>query len=671
MSFMPEPPRRERAAPPSLGHEAAVAGIAVAVAALVAWGWALGFHLGNAHNGLIAASWTAVGLYVVRMRPRHREGWLFVTIGAAHAVMFFGRQYGLHDGPLPAASWLGWIGVWPLPVVIAVVGWSLMAFPDGILPSTAWRPVVWSMFAIATAMAAVSALWPVDYLRVGIGAPYPLHLAGRGTAESLWGAAQACYFLFQLVWTVALVIRIRRARGDEVRQLRWLVAAVLLDIGVLVTGLVLFGSPEPGLLALPVIPLACGAAILKRRLYDIDPVINRALVVGVMFALVTAGYAAIVLGVGSMVPAPTTALSLLATAVVAVAFEPLRREAQRLADRLVYGHRPTPYEALAQMAAEAELGPDDILDRAAATMARTVGATEVVLWSGPERQLEVVGAWPRRPAPAETVSLSDLADRGLHLRLVSHQGTMHGVISLRKPAGEVLTATEGKVLTDLVSQTGLVVVQLQQASDLRAAARRIVTAEDAARRRIERDLHDGAQHRLVTLGLELGAVSEHARAIGDPDLAERVADARAQLLQATAELRELARGLHPSVLVDAGLAVALATLADRSSVPVRLDVDLAERPAAEIEATAYFVVSEALTNAARHAQAKVVTVSISLTTTGSLDVRVSDDGIGCARVERVGGLQGLSDRLAALGARLEVTSKPGSGTTIRAVLPCG
>lgn len=668
---MAEPLPRERDAPPSLRHEATIAGIALVVAVLLAGGWALGFHLANAHNGLIGVSWTAVGLYVVRMRPRHREGWLFVAIGVTHAVMFFGRQYGLHEGPLRGASWLGWVGVWPLPLLIALFAWSLMAFPDGNLLSPRWRHVLRAMFVIAAAMAALSALWPVEYDRVRLAAPHPMNLGGAGTAGEIWNIAQAGYFVFQLVGTVAVVLRIRRAQGDEVRQLRWLVAAVLLAIGVLVAGVLLLGSPVPGLLALPVIPLACGAAILKRRLYDIDPVINRTVVIGAMVALITAGYAAIVLGVGAMVPAPTEALSLLATAVVAVAFEPLRRRAQVLADRLVYGHRATPYEALAEMAAEGEQAPDDILDRVAATVARAVGATDVVLWLGPENHLEAAGSWPSLPGPTVPVSLTDLADRGLHLRDISHQGIKQGVISLRKPAGEGLTATETRVLSDLTSQAGLIVVQLQQAADLRAAARRIVAAEDAARRRIERDLHDGAQHRLVTLGLELGAVSERARAIGDSELAERAADARAQLLEATSELRELARGLHPSVLAEAGLAEALATLADRSPVPVRLEVDLSERPAPEVEATAYFVVSEALTNAARHAQADVVTVSISRPLNGSLDVQVSDDGVGGASVAPGGGLQGLSDRLAALGSRLEVTSQTGSGTTIRAVLPCG
>ncbi|MFG1828033.1 hypothetical protein ACGFIJ_36680 [Microbispora bryophytorum] len=135
-------------APPA-AREAGLGVVALVVAVLVGYGWHLGFHLANAHNGLIAASWTAVGLYVVRMRPRHREGWLFVATGVVHAVMFFGRQYGLHEGPLPAASWLGWVGVWPLPLAIAAFGWMLMAFPDGRLLSRRWLGAAWGMAAVA------------------------------------------------------------------------------------------------------------------------------------------------------------------------------------------------------------------------------------------------------------------------------------------------------------------------------------------------------------------------------------------------------------------------------------------------------------------------------------------------------------------------------------------
>lgn len=210
-------PVRSRAAP-SATLEAGIAVAALIVATLVVSGWYLGFHLTNAHNGLIAAAFTAVGLYVVRMQPWQREGWLFVATGAVHAVMFFGRQYGLHDPLLPGATWIGWLGVWPLPISIAITGWTLMAFPDGRLPSRRWRIPLAAMLAAAAVMALLSALWPTEYDRIGLEAPHPLNLPGGETVSVAWDYLQGAYLLFQLLWTAAVVARMRRAQGDEVRR---------------------------------------------------------------------------------------------------------------------------------------------------------------------------------------------------------------------------------------------------------------------------------------------------------------------------------------------------------------------------------------------------------------------------------------------------------------------
>lgn len=656
---------------PSAALEAGLAMVALLVALLVGYGWFLGFHLDNVHNGLLAASFSAVGLYVVRMRPRHREGWLLVAVGVIHAVMFFGRQYGRVEGVLPAASWIGWVSVWLLPLAIALFGWTFMAFPHGRMLSPGWRRAGLGMCSVAALMAATSALWPVDYDRIGLVSSHPLALPGSQVAARLWPYLVPSYALFQVLWTAAVVVRLRRARGDEARQMRWLVYAMVMATVLLVTGLVVSGSPTPGRLAVPLIPVAAGVAILKYRLYDIDPVVNKTLVIAFLVLVVTAGYVVIVVGVGALVPVGTGWLSLLATAVVAVAFEPLRRRAQRLADRLVYGHRATPYEALSRLSAQLDEAPEELLDGIAATVANAVGATEVIVWVGEEARLLPQAGWPGRADRSEPSQLGEL-DRGpdLHVRPVVHHDTVRGAITLRKPVGESLTSAEDRLLADLVAQTGLVIAQQQQAQELQATARRIVTAQDAARHRIERDLHDGAQQRLVTMGLELGSLAEQAKASSEPELAARVGAVRAQLLEATAELRELARGLHPMVLSQAGLEAALHMLADRSAIPVRLTVVLAGRLASEIEATAYYVVSEALTNAARHSGAEVVTVEVAQVAKG-LQVRICDDGCGGARQSHGSGLQGLADRLAAVGATLTIDSPVGGGTRIRTVLPCG
>jgi signal transduction histidine kinase len=243
-----------------------------------------------------------------------------------------------------------------------------------------------------------------------------------------------------------------------------------------------------------------------------------------------------------------------------------------------------------------------------------------------------------------------------------HDGRVRGALAVRKAPGESLTAGERKLIADLAAQAGLVL-------ELRATAKRLIAAGDAARRRLERDLHDGAQQRLVTVAMELGAVVRLAGSTESAEVAARAEVVREQLLEATAELREMARGLHPAVLTQDGLEAALGFLADRSAVPVQLSVAVDRRLAAEVEATAYFLVSEGLTNVAKHAGARHAAVRARLTATG-LAVEVADDGVGGAVVRSGAGLEGLADRLAALDARLTVTSGP-SGTCLATVIPCG
>ena len=206
-----------------------------------------------------------------------------------------------------------------------------------------------------------------------------------------------------------------------------------------------------------------------------------------------------------------------------------------------------------------------------------------------------------------------------------------------------------------------------QLEDVRASRARIVAAGDAERRRVERDLHDGAQQRLVTLALALQLAQSQAGR-SDPGLPSTLDRATTELELALGELRELARGLHPTVLVEDGLGAAVESLADRSPVPVSLSAP-DTRFAPELEATAYFVVAEALTNVAKYAQATRVRVDIDRRD-GVLVVEVVDDGVGGADPDRGSGIRGLDDRVAAAGGRLTVTSRPGEGTTIRADIPC-
>jgi signal transduction histidine kinase len=207
-----------------------------------------------------------------------------------------------------------------------------------------------------------------------------------------------------------------------------------------------------------------------------------------------------------------------------------------------------------------------------------------------------------------------------------------------------------------------------QLDQVRASRTRIVEAGDTARRRIERDLHDGAQQRLVTLSLALALARRQAEGTS-PGLEELLQTASEEAAGAIAELRELARGIHPAVLTESGLAGAVQSLAERSPVPVVIVAVPGGRFPAQIEATAYFVVSEALANVAKHAPSATARVTISQRTE-QIVIQVSDDGPGGARPEAGSGLRGLADRVASVGGLLRVEDAAARGTRIEAAIPC-
>jgi hypothetical protein len=252
---------------PSAVRETGVALVGLVVGVLVGWGVWAGLYLDNLHNGFQALSFTAVGLYVVRMRPGHRVGLLFVAVGVLTAVLFFGRQYARYEPRLPAAEWLAWVAVWPVPLVIALAGVALMAFPDGRMLSPRWRAAAIVMLAIAILFSVASALWPIedDWDRLVV--EHPLRVDGAAWAErTVWPVTVFCYLAFQLLAATAVIARIRRAGAEEVRQLRWFVYAVATALCLLLVGAVLWQTPLPGLLALSLVSVAVGIAILKYRL---------------------------------------------------------------------------------------------------------------------------------------------------------------------------------------------------------------------------------------------------------------------------------------------------------------------------------------------------------------------------------------------------------------------
>ncbi|UDY36041.1 helix-turn-helix domain-containing protein [Dermatobacter hominis] len=225
-------------------------------------GAALGLWAGNVHNGVLALTFTPVGAFVVHDQPRNRCGAVFLATGVVEAVMFLGRQVAHDPGP-GTSPWWGWFGTWPLVVGLALVTLSVILFPDGRLPSPGWRWVVRTGAALTAVLAVVSAVWPVGTTSAGVLTPYPFSVGGDDAAASLWDAlSRPTFVAFQVLWLAAVVARWRVSGPTVRRQLTVVGLAVGASLVALCVGLVGWGTPTPGLLAVCLVPLAAGWAIV-------------------------------------------------------------------------------------------------------------------------------------------------------------------------------------------------------------------------------------------------------------------------------------------------------------------------------------------------------------------------------------------------------------------------
>ncbi len=430
-----------------------------------------------------------------------------------------------------------------------------------------------------------------------------------------------------------------------------------------------------------VIPLTLFFGILRFHLWRFERVLHKALVYGFLASFITVVYAGVVVGIGRSMGSARggdLVLSIVATAIVAVAFEPLRVRLQRLANVLVYGKRASPYEVLTDFSDQmaGSLSIDEVLPRMAEAAARGVGAersrVHVFLPDGGERSV----VWPEGTEEASV----ELFDRTL---VIEHKGEPVGGVSVAKPPGDAITPEEDRLLADLASQAGLALqnvrltAELQtrlneisaQADELRASRQRIVAAQDAAARRLERNIHDGAQQQLVAIGV----TARLARSLASRDPAETeelLTKLGVDTEEALQTLRDLARGIYPSLLSDKGVSAALESQIRKFALPVILEDDGARRYSSETEAAVYLCCLEALQNVSKHAGASTVTVSLREVEEW-LEFSVADDGCGfnAAGRARGSGLQNMRDRLSALGGTVVVRSRPGAGTTVDARVP--
>jgi signal transduction histidine kinase len=621
-----------------------------------------------------------VGALIVWRRPANRIGWVCCAIGILWGVEDFVLGYYsyamyVRHPPIPAVGLVNWLvsWIWIVPVVLTLVFLPFL-FPDGEPVSPRWWPLAWAALA--------------GMVLVAAGAITHLLLFGLpGQVLSLGCAVLA---------PVTLVIRYRRSGPVERSQIKWFAGAALLmaalAVAATVVSLLVYhndqvvfnpvgGTAIP--LGLTALAGAIGISVLRYHLYDIGIFLRRALVYAALVVLIGLLYLGLVVSIGERIGAPTTdkAIPFVVAAVLALLFQPVRTRLQRLANRLVYGKRASPYEVLASFSRHMSefYAGEDLTVQMARVLAGATEADRAEVWLRVGSELRLAASWlagATTPPPLPLASSGEPPGiPGAALAVpVRYQEELLGTLAVIKR--EDLTPIETRLVSDLAQEAGLMLKNVRLAAELRqrldeltVSRQRLVTAQDTERRRIERNLHDGAQQDLVALKLKLAA----AQAIAERDPAqtrEILAGLVTDVSDAVETLRELARGIYPPVLADFGLAAALRAQAARSPLPVEVDADGTGRYPLEIEAAVYFCCLEAVQNAVKHAHASQVVIRVR-DQAGQLGFTVADDGQGAdpAAARHGSGIQNMMDRMAALGGSLELCARPGGGTTVTGQLP--
>ena len=632
------------------------------------------------------ACYAVVGGLIAFRLPRNGCGWLLLLIGFGLVVTIgtdAATTVALDAGRTELASWTLWVNSWLLVATVwpGIVLYVLV-FPTGVLPSRRWRPVGFAVLALAALGSGARMVQTFD------GEPFTNPLAVPDAAsivETIFAVVSLAFAAALILAVVSVVLRFRRASRDDRQALRWLVVAAVLSASLLIVavaagalGLDRIGDPFGVAFILTLVlglPLSAAVALLGHHVHGIEFLASRSIVYGTLAAFVTAIYA-VVVGVAGVVLAGGESVfpAVAATAIAAIVFQPARRRAHQLADRIVYGDRASPYELVATFTERLdEASLPEILPRMASLVAEGTGAKRVDIWLRSDEELHAVAGWPSEGALPSRVRLVEddelpRLDSG-HAFPVRERESLLGAISVEMPPQEPMTPATERLLADLSGQAALVLRNIGLVEELQRSRQRLVASQDEERRRLERDLHDGAQQRLVTLSLDLRMARERADARGDVELTTRLNAAEQDLARSLAELRELARGIHPAILTQTGLGGALRSLAERSAVPAQVRSVPGRRFSPAVEATAYFFVSEALANVSKHAEASSVWVAAD-DEGERLIIQVVDDGVGGAEMNGGSGLRGLADRVEAIGGRIDVRSESGSGTTLRAEIPC-
>jgi two-component system NarL family sensor kinase len=658
-----------------------LAGLAWAAAALttiVTFGAAVLAAVGHDLISLFllpqALAFTWIGCVLLVRRPGHPMGPLLCLIGLVDAVsqvpFAYARYTVVHSpGKLPFGNAMLWANTWAFAPATALVGLILvLVFPEGRLLSPRWRPALWAALAFIPLAVVGYGFIPQS---MGVLFNYrrnPYTVPRLGTVfEVLQGLAVTCLLAAAIAAAASLTLRWRRADPTRRQQLKWFLAVLPL-VAVTIIATVAFPGPWSvgfGLLAGTLLPVAIGVAVLRYGLYEIETLLSRALLYGLLTAGVAGIYLAVVVVARTLfgVQGRGLVVQVVATVLAAAALLPLHDTLQRRVNRLFYGDRGAPYEALARLGRRMEVQSDakTWLNSVVKTIADSLRLSYVAL------ELQLGDGWS--PAAAYGETPADVVAFPL-----TFQGETVGrlLVGTPSPSGR-LRPDDERLLADLARQAGPAThaVALRRALDASRAG--LVTAQEEERRRLRRDLHDGLGPTLA--GLTLGLDTARARSSGQPELKELLGRLKAETQRAVADIRRIVYGLRPPALDEFGLVGSLREEVGRlqyeaPALTVTLDAPgdgLADLPAA-VEVACYRIVTEALTNVTKHAHATKCSVRMRLD--HGLDVEVRDDGVGLPEGWRSGvGIASMRERVTELGGDLVIEPVVPHGTRINARLP--
>ena len=638
------------------------------------------------HNVLSAIGLGLIAWVALSTQPRNGAVWALVwaaffgmlqAVGVAAMALYERGDPGLFAATSSPSEWplgaaiasqtVAW--TWIPSIFILLTIWLLL-YPDGKPLSPRWRWVGW-FSAVLITVSSLSFAWETRPSSTE-------NFDSGGEVGGLIAFGLLALVLLiptSLVSLSSLILRYRRSSGIARQQIRWIAwggSILAVSIGWLIIVGDISGAGPSSLIALAgevLLIISIAIAMTKYRLYDIDVVISRTVTYGVLALFITAVYVAIVVGVGTLAgqgDEPNLALAIAATAVVALLFQPVRSRVQRWANRLVYGERATPYSVLSELTARLSgaQSNEQALGGLAELVASGTGAEEAVVWLRVGDRLRPEAATSKespQPVAFEGTDLPELP--GEAAEPIYHGEELLGALSITKAKADPVSPADLQLLQDVAAGAGLLLRNIQlnaelgdRADELRSSRRRLVAAQDAERRRLERNLHDGAQQQVVALKVKLGLAKTLAQREEVDEVAEAVADLAEDTQRAVDGMRAAARGIYPPLLEAEGLRAALIAVAREASIGVDIEAEGIGRYPPEIEATIYFSVLEA----------------IDQSSSGNRVTVAEDDGALSFTIESANGGAGVaavSDRMEALGGTLSVESIQGGRTVVVGRLP--